>query len=179
MRTYTMEETSAYSKKYTRSDIHPFLMKKPYTLRVIDVEEDKDFQKKDIDLLWIYKHKGAELMKRVEVKVDRYDKTGNYFIETVSNCTKNTPGCFLYTEADVLFYYFPGSKELNVLPMAEAREWFLKNQHKFKEITLSTTGWDNVLYESKGKLVPKKMMNEMVEGVRVFKKGVCIFKNSA
>jgi hypothetical protein len=153
--------------KQASVEIEAFLRRKPETIAVINVEDDKHFQRKDIDLLWIYKYRGKEYMKRVEIKADRYARTGNYFIETISNQQKNTKGCFLYTEADLLFYYFVDTKELNSIPMPLAREWFLVNENRFVEKELSTKVGNKGFYTSKGRLVPKKIMNKEVKGVKV------------
>lgn len=147
-------------------DVNLFLCAMPETIAVINVEKDKHFQRKDIDLIWVYKYKNSEYMKRVEIKADRYSQTGNYFIETVSNQTKDTKGCFLYTEADFLFYYFVDTKELNVIPMPLAKEWFLANQDRFIEKELSTLVGKGS-YVTKGRLVPKKTLNKEVKGVKV------------
>lgn len=64
---YTMNSTMEVAKQAS-IEIEAFLRSKPETIAVINVEDDKHFQKKDIDLLWIYKFKGKEYMKRVEIK---------------------------------------------------------------------------------------------------------------
>ena len=77
------------------------------TTGVWDVQDEKEYQIKDIDLLWTTESGGEDYdtAKTIEVKTDFYT-TGNFFFETVSNVKKNTLGCFLKTEADFLFYYF-------------------------------------------------------------------------
>ncbi|MEW6499503.1 MAG: hypothetical protein AB1589_44625, partial [Cyanobacteriota bacterium] len=59
----------------------------------------------------------------VEVKGDRWNRTNNFFFETHSNLEKGTMGCFLYTEADWLFYYFVNTRLLYKLPMPKTRDW--------------------------------------------------------
>lgn len=144
--------------KQASDDIEKYLKQKPETIAVINVEDDKHFQKKDIDLLWVYKNNGKEYMKRIEIKGDRYSHTGNFFIETISNKEKNTPGCFLYTEADYIFYYFVETKELNVMNVEKSRDWFIKNIERFEEKFLSTKVGNIGHYTSAGRLVPKDVM---------------------
>ena len=164
MNSYTMKETLEIADK-AYADIEKFLLSKKETIAVINVENDKDFQKKDIDLLWIFKKDGSPVMKKIEIKGDRYARTGNFFIETVSNESKNTPGCFLYTEADYIFYYFVETRELNVLPVEECKEWFLENIDRFEEKRLSTkVGFDG--YSSSGRIVPKTIMRKEVKGIK-------------
>lgn len=142
------------------SEIEKYLNSMSETIAVINVEDDKDFQKQDVDLLWIHKGSNTEYMRKVEIKGDRYYKTGNFFLETESNREKGTPGCFLYTEADYIFYYFIDTRELNVIPVQKSRKWFMDNIHRFEEKLLSTKVGEVGYYTSAGRLVPKKIMRE-------------------
>lgn len=151
--------------KQASQDIEKYLRSLEETVEVVNVENDKRFQKKDIDLLWIYIVRGKEYMKKIEIKGDRYAHTGNFFIETVSNREKNTPGCFMYTEADYIYYYFVDNNELNVIPVEKSREWFIENMYRFEEKMLSTKVGDVGYYTSLGRLVPKKVMREEI-GIR-------------
>lgn len=163
MNRYSVKDTFAVAEKGIR-DIEAFLESFPASLSIINVEKHDAFQKKDIDLLWVYLDKDIEKMKRIEAKIDRYT-SGNFFFETVSNEQKETPGCFLYTEADYLFYYFLELKELYILPVSEVRSWFLENQSRFKEVALSTSvGQD--FYTSKGCIVPIKTVLKYCPSVK-------------
>src|SRR5271154_5427777 len=71
--------------------------------RIHDVQDDPRFQHRGVDLLW--DRPGASVVG-VEVKGDRQARRGNYFLELVSNVEKDTPGCFLYSTADLLLYVF-------------------------------------------------------------------------
>lgn len=153
MNRYSVEDTFAVAEKGIQ-DIEAFLASFPASLSIINVEKHSAFQKKDIDLLWVYLDNDKETMKRIEAKIDRYT-SGNFFFETVSNEQKGTPGCFLYTEADYLFYYFLEWKTLYVLSVEEVRSWFLQNESRFKEKKLSTS-IGNDFYTSKGRIVPIK-----------------------
>lgn len=148
--------------KQASKDIEKYLRNMPETIAVINVEEDKRYQKKDIDLLWVYIQKGKTIIKKIEIKGDRYSHTGNFFIETVSNREKGTPGCFMYTEADYIFYYFVDTKELNAIPVEKARDWFKKNLNRFEEKFLSTKVGNVGYYTSSGRLVPKNVMRKEV-----------------
>jgi hypothetical protein len=105
-------------------------------LSVESVEDDKEYQAKDIDL--IVKTTKSEEPLYIEVKGDTYD-TGNFFFETQSNMEKKTPGCFFVTEANFIFYYFIQTQSLYSIPMPKAREelvqwasWFEKKKVKTK-----------------------------------------------
>lgn len=132
-----------------------FLKSRQDFLHIMSLENEKFYQPKGIDLLLTRKLEVAPYVKAetIEVKTDRYHKTGNYFFETVSNVSKNTSGCFLYTEADFLFYVFP-EIEIHILPTKKVREWFLPKIDSFKEKSCTTEG----KYETKGRLVPRELL---------------------
>ncbi|WP_242054399.1 histidine phosphatase family protein [Nostoc sp. FACHB-888] len=109
------------------TDIEAWLWSKSETRSVINVENDPDYQRRDIDLIWTTH--SSEIL--IEIKGDRWNKTRNLFFETHSNLEKGTPGCFLYTEADWLFYYFVNTRQLYRLPMPKTREWFHITMKRF------------------------------------------------
>jgi hypothetical protein len=67
---------------------------------------------------------------KIEIEGDRWHTTGNFFFETYSNQEKATPGCFLYTQADLVFCYFVEPHLLYILSGASStqpttRQWAL------------------------------------------------------
>lgn len=160
-----MSETDAVGKKGTL-DIEIYLKKLPETVKVINVEDETNYRKKDIDLIWNRNIESQIIETKIEVKTDRYARTGNYFLETISNESKNTPGCFLYTEADLIFYYFIKNKELHILPMPESRDWFILNMKRFKERRTSTPV-ENGSYFTVGRLVPRDVMQKEVQNIKI------------
>lgn len=163
MNEYEMKETLKVAEKASR-EIEDYLRSFKETIDVINVENDKRFQTMDVDLLWVYLYNGSLETKKIEVKGDRYPHTGNFFLETHSNREKGTPGCFMYTEADYLYYYFPDTKEVNIMPVKKSREWFIENINRFTEKPLRTKVGDGY-YTSAGRLVPKEVMRKEV-GIR-------------
>ncbi len=159
MKQYSMTEADRTGQMAVQ-DCTKYLLTLPQTRKVLDVQEDEDFQKLDIDLLVWFNKNGAIEKKRIEVKGDRYHHTGNYFFETVSNKAKQTPGCFLYTGCDYLFYYFIAEQELHILTMPEIRNWFLKDQNRFKISETSTPVGDGSRYITVGRLVPRRLLRE-------------------
>lgn len=143
------------------------------TVAVHNVEDDPAYQEHDVDLLWTLLDKDGTLrVIPVEIKGDSYHRTGNFFFETVSNEGRGTEGCFLYTRADWLFYYFIESGALYCLPMHAARPWFQENQHRFQERRTSTpvdSGRNH--YITVGRLVPIQTVLEEVPGVLFYQKG--------
>ncbi len=156
VRTYSFGDANNIASQGAE-EITTFLLSLPTTVKVVNVEKNRLYQNKDIDLLWYVRSKktGEIVKKSIEIKADTY-LSQNYFFETVSNTVRNTPGCFLITESDFVFYYFIKTKELHILPTNEVRNWFLDNQEKFCEATTSTSGPNRFYYSSKGRKVPKR-----------------------
>ncbi|MDM8564778.1 hypothetical protein QUF74_03915 [Candidatus Halobeggiatoa sp. HSG11] len=140
------------------ADITTWLNKLPQTQKITNVENELVYQKIDVDLVWTTK----KSCYKVEIKGDQWHKTGNFFFETKSNRERATPGCFLYTEADLLFYYFVIPKILYILIMPETRHWFLANIQRFKERS-TTTPVGNGFYTTVGKLVPIEIVLQELE----------------
>ncbi|WP_299510045.1 hypothetical protein [uncultured Rummeliibacillus sp.] len=157
---YSMNEADNIAQ-LAYKDIEKYLKHFDVTDEVIDVQNDKRFQSLDIDLLWKRTVNGNKETIKIEIKGDRWHRTGNYFFETISNNNKNTPGCFMYTEADYIFYYFLEIKELHILPMPTTRNWFVLHQDDFEEKATSTPGANGqIAYKTIGKLVPKKTLHD-------------------
>lgn len=155
-----MRETDAVGHRAVR-EVTRWLWLNPLTRRVRNVESDRAYQAKDIDLLW---RTGAGEIP-IEVKGDRHDETGNFFFETISNTTTGSPGCFLYTEAAFVFYYFVRPRRLNILPMPATREWFHDHAGRFAE-RRTTTPVGRGSYATAGRLVPIKAAMAEVPGAR-------------
>lgn len=133
-----------------------YLSINPKVKKVIDVEDNEDFRKDDIDLVALMVDKNNVLKKCfIEVKCDTYASQNLYF-ETISNKNKNTPGCLLYSKAHFLFYYFEKYKKLYILPMKKFREWFLKNKNNFtkKEVFTKSNNSNEIYYSSEGYIIP-------------------------
>jgi hypothetical protein len=133
--------------------------------RVHDVQQDPRFQHRGVDLLW--EHPDGRVLG-VEVKGDRQGRRGNYFFELVSNLEKDTPGCFLYTTADLYLYAFLDLGEVHHLPLPSTRDWFLARDKEFAlRHTRTRTG--AVLYTTVGALVPVPRVLREVEGADRFR----------
>ncbi|MFQ5674397.1 MAG: hypothetical protein ACE5G1_00750 [bacterium] len=131
------------------------------TVALRNVEADPEFQKIDVDLLWTTRKRQF----KIEIKADRWHKTGNFFFETRSNKEKNTRGCFLYTKADLIFYFFVTPRVLYTLPMPRTRVWFESNLSRFKE-RATTTPVKGHYYTTVGRLVPIEIVMNEVAGVK-------------
>lgn len=149
-------------EKIASNEIKNYLESLPETIRVLSVENDKAFQKMDVDFLWVYQKNGIVEIKKIEVKGDTYSHTGNLFFETVSNISKNTPGCFIYSKADFFYYYFIDTRELNILPLNETRNWFKKNIRRFPKKKTSTILNNGDRYYSWGRLISKSILDKEI-----------------
>ncbi len=142
-------------------DIERWLHSFEETVSVVNVEALPEYQALDIDLIWTTQKRTWKL----EIKGDRWHGTGNFFFETDSNRERGTPGCFMYTAADYLFYYFVTPAELYCLPMPATREWFLANLQRFRQRE-TTTPVPGGTYTTVGRLVPIRVVLAEVSGVR-------------
>lgn len=146
--------------KLATADICAWLCSQPKTIKVVNVEDNPDYQHRDIDLIWVTQT--GDIL--VEVKGDRWNRTNNFFFETHSNLEKGTPGCFMYTEADWLFYYFINTRLLYKSPMPKTRDWFGITMNRFRERS-TTTPVENSHYTTVGRLVPITTVMLEVPGV--------------
>lgn len=162
---YTMNATLQIATEGT-AHITSWLETFEIVERIENVENNPAFQEIDVDLI-VYFANGNR--HKIEIKVDRYDSTGNFFFETISNAERNTLGCFMYTQADRLFYYFIGIRKLYSLKMPEIREWFQINQNRFQEKPVQTPVGNGNRYTTVGKLVPiQVVLQECPEFIREF-----------
>lgn len=97
---------------------------------VIDLRDDKEAQKKDIDYKVFYKD-GRECL--VEVKTDKWaHRTGNIPFEMYSH---NNPGCFARTESDFIFFVVAMTGMIYVIDSRKFKEYanrLLENGEKLK-----------------------------------------------
>jgi len=132
--------------------------------RVHDVQEDPRFQHRGIDLLW---ENTQGVIQGVEVKSDRQARRKNYFFELVSNLEKDTPGCFLYSHADLLLYVFLETREVHRLPLVPTRAWFLPRAKDF-QLRHTQTQTGKIRYTTVGALVPtNRVLQEVAGAVKV------------
>ena len=162
MPSYNMAATTSVARQATRA-IVPWLRALPQTIAVRSVEDDPAYWALDVDLLWTT----TRGTYRVEIKADRHDGSGNFFFETWSNRELGTPGCFLYSAADLLFYYFVHSHRLYILPLRATRAWFMARRAEFRERAATTRVGDGG-YTTLGRLVPIARVLREVRGVRRF-----------
>jgi len=197
--------------------IERYLWALPGTVDVVNVEDNPDYQRRDVDLLWRVLAEDGDTVRerRIEVKVDRYiapddtawgtfsrRDTGNLALETVSNVRptlpgndgRGSPGCFLYTTAHDLYYYYLAVSNspvevhryyedndvdgilarlkvvrdvLYVLPVQPTRDWFLRRQDEFLDWETGTAGVSGqALYRTQGKKVPRPRVLAEVPGVQ-------------
>ncbi len=155
LKSYSMKDASATARVGT-AHVVGYLQTQSSTVSVENVEDDENYRAKDIDLIWTRESNGVYKKVSVEVKVDTYFRTGNYFFETFSNVEKNTPGCFIYSEADYFFYYFLDI-EIHVIELSPARSWFLENLDEFPR-RRTTTPVGRSFYHTEGRLVKQSAL---------------------
>jgi hypothetical protein len=117
--------------------------------RIHDVQTDPRFQHRGVDLLW---ELPTGEVRGIEVKGDRQTRR-RYWFELVSNVEKDTPGCFLYSGADLMVYVFLSQAELHVLPLKQVREWFLPRAKAYA-LKHTSTKTGAIRYTTVGAVVP-------------------------
>jgi len=168
VKSYTFEEKDEFSKKGIQI-VDNYLMSLKKTISVKNVENDPNYQKNDIDLVWVYKKDDHEIMISIEVKTDKYT-TGNFWLETISNKRLNTPGCFIKSKAKYIFYYFIKWDCMYIIPLKKAIPWFLKNIDKFR--VSETTTKDNsgeYRHTTVGRIVPISIMIDEIKEIKRIK----------
>jgi hypothetical protein len=126
---------------------------------VHDVQNDPRFQHRGVDLLW---ERPGQPVLGVEVKGDRQGfRRGTYFFELISNAEKDSPGCFLYSIADLLVYVFVDVQQVHVLQLKAVREWFVSRAKDFPLKTAKTRTGAN-LYTTVGASVPIRAVKKAV-----------------
>ena len=178
--TYTFKENNTFAEQGEHLCAE-YLKSIPKTLEVYDFRHYEDCRENDIDFFWLHDKKGYPY-KKVDVKTDKQRKWGNFFFETVSNCEKNTLGCFMKTDSDYFLYLFveydEKSKKITkkydmyFLEIEPVREWFNKVKHNYEDKTPKTY-YDNNdkskgSYSSKGKAVPiSDVLKEFPDTIKV------------
>ena len=59
----------------------------------------------------------------IEIKTERENRTGNFFLETWSNRSRLTPGWMITLKADFLWYYFQDVKTLYSIHLPDLQKW--------------------------------------------------------
>ena len=212
-KSYSMKSRDAFASLASKAvEILYRKNKKNYGISsIINVESDKKYQKKDIDLVVHLKTTGDKALKTVyvEIKGDTYpsgdispilgetDK-GNFFFEVISNDSKDprTPGCFMYTESDIVYYLYLTTGTLYQLKTNEVREWFkeysgynddwlnhsismdelLKTNSRLKKTSTVTDSETKIMYNTWGITIPiKTVLTELgKKGIKVKKKDMLL-----
>lgn len=163
-RSYTMRGVMGAADKAVSLARQHMRKVEPNSL-IHDVQEDPRFMHRGIDLLW-ERVDGSIL--GIEVKGDRQARRGNYFFELISNFEKDTPGCFLYSMADFMFYVFLLTQEIHVLPLKATREWFLPLAKDFP-VKHTRTRMGKEFYTTVGVIVPIRRVQKSVVGASIVK----------
>jgi hypothetical protein len=163
-RSYSMHGVMAAAERAVHLVRQHLLASQPGS-QLHDVSRDPRFQHRGVDLLW--EHADGTVLG-VEVKGDRQPRRTNYFLELISNLERDTPGCFLYSRADLMAYVFLAQRELHLLPLPRVRDWFLP---RAREYTLrhTSTRTGAIRYTTVGAVVPVADVFRDVPGTERFR----------
>lgn len=140
-----------------------------------DVQNDPRFMHRGVDLLW---QRSDGTLTGIEVKGDRQANRANYFFELISNFEKDTPGCFLYSTADLMLYVFLEPQEVHVLPLTATREWFLPIAKEFP-VKHTRTRMGKEFYTTVGVTVPIRRVQKEVPGAKKVKRSTFVKDTAA
>jgi len=136
-----------------------YLKRQSHVKSVEDVQDAPEYQQQDIDLIVNYNNNNKQT---IEVKIDSYYyKTQNLFWEEISCIETNSIGCFMYSQANLFYYYFYPGDVLYNFNIHEARKWFIANKTRFKQKYIKNKRYDGSLYTSVGRIIPRNIfLNE-------------------
>ena len=166
MNHYTMKGRCAVADQAIEA-VTKYLLSQPNTIEVLSVEDKSEWQKKGIDLLWTFHYSKGNGGLTVEVKADTYYHTGNLFLETISNMTKDTPGCFVASCADFYAYFFIGANVLYWIPLKRVQAWLTEHGERFPIRVTSTGSANKEYYKTQGRLVNHDILAAEVKGTKV------------
>lgn len=116
-------------------------------LRVIDVSDDLEWQRRGVDRLIVLPN-GCRIS--VEYKTDEIaHRTGNLVFEIVSDDVKNTPGWGLSSEAQYLVYLIEGGSIVYLIRLPDLRKWVLERVSEFRRVEAN-----NGAYRTHSLLIP-------------------------
>lgn len=104
---------------------------------VIDLSDDREAQRKDIDLLLV---NPQQQRTTLEIKNDvRSESTGNVFIETynIRNKSHSLQGWLFYCAAEFMCFLQETSKRAHIVALSDIKEAIKTN--KYKEVSTATT----------------------------------------
>lgn len=125
---------------------------------VTDVSDNPSYWKKDIDLLVEQDGKNFS----VEVKWDRViSRTGNLFIEMLSDIDRNKAGWFMFCEADYLYYGDAVNKKYYIFDFPKLKKYVLENKQKFTERCAADFHNGEIRKRSCGYIIPVEELKDL------------------
>ena len=106
---------------------------------VVDVSNDKEYQKKDIDLLI----NGQPVEVKTGQKIPQYQEIA---VELVSNDSPDRwrDGWLNTSEAEVIIYYSPQEKKMYQLSLPELRQYVNDNKDRLKQRRVYVNEYDDI-----------------------------------
>lgn len=139
-----------------------------YFSKWYDIEPVKDMRLQRIGIDRIFKDRENGRTIKVEYKADSMaGKTGNVFIETISNSKSGAEGWVLKLQADIVIYYIPTTGDIIAIRpvdiLLSLPEWIAK----YKKVPAF-----NASYRSYGRLVPVEEFKKRAKWARKLLKKV-------
>lgn len=150
--------TNAIGKKGEEAVKNYYLQK---GVKVVDVSNDIEYQKKDIDLLL----NGQTVEVKVGAKIPQYKEI---CLEIVSNATpeRYKDGWFLTTEAEVVIFYSPIEKKMYQLGVADLRNYYEANKDSLKTKNVFVNEYGSIQKPAVLAFIPLDEIEENISAYR-------------
>lgn len=128
---------------------------------VVDVSDDKEYQKKDIDLIL----NGQTVEVKTGRNIPRYKEI---VVELVSNDSPDfyREGWLYSSEAEIIIYYSPQEKKMYQIRLEELRDYVDKNKDKLKQKRVICNEYGNIMKPSILAFVPIADLEQNITAYR-------------
>lgn len=130
--------------------------------QVLNRQEDS---KDRVNQLAIIKNNSSKVTI-MDVKTDTQYRTGNFFIEEISQMEKQVKGWLTESTAEYIAYYFLGHNVMYLIPLKSLRAWAEKRLDRYEPRLARNHG-----YHTLGRIVPRDtLFNELGDVEEIFLK---------
>lgn len=116
-------------ERLSRKQLEPFLEAQSHEGRLVFTDKgrlSKELQKSYGDVF--LNSSGSQKLFAVEIKSERSNKHGSFFLETWSNLSRFTLGWMFTLNADILLYHFYDDGLLYSIPFQELKDWAFRKR---------------------------------------------------
>ena len=137
------------------------------TLSVLEGHDIPTFRGEPIDLVWTVKGRRGVKLLPLEVKADVGHDGDTLVLETVADIDRGIPGCFYASRAALFLYYFPKLELFYLVPLEQARSWFMRYRERFPLRTIASIS-EQGRCKAQASLVSARALASEVDGVEIY-----------